>query len=172
MRSANARASLRRLARSAAFLVGTYFLAGCHSYHQVETPTPGTTVRVRVPVRSAVADRNVPVGTSASIEGEVVSSGDTVVLAVRRRTEYGAFREIIRHDTISLVPEEVIAFEQREFSRDRSVVLGVGLALAATGLAATAFGIGGGQQGDVPGDGTATPGGISLIPLALLLFGR
>lgn len=131
-------------------VVGT---AGCHTYTPVSTPMPGSTVRVRVPVASALADPNAPPQTAA-IEGEVVASGDTLVLATTNRQEYGAFREIVQHDTVRLGPDQRYSVELSEFSTGKSVALGLAIAGGAAILATTAFGGGGG--GDTP-IGTGPP---------------
>ena len=54
-------------------------LGGCHSYRAVDTPPPGATVRVRVPVTSALDDPNTA-PASVAIEGVVLEVGDTLVL--------------------------------------------------------------------------------------------
>ena len=149
--------------------LGAMLLSGCHNYIPIEAPTPGSTVRVSVPVTSAVADLNNPDAPQASIEGVVVDSGDSITLAVTRRQEYGAFREAVRHDTITLDLAGVLMVEKREFSQDKSLLLGVGLLAGATGLALAAFGIAGGQQGGVPGDGNPNQ---SIIPLLTFTIGR
>lgn len=158
--------------RACAFVFGAAFLSGCHNYIPVERPEIGSTVRVRVPVTSAVADPNSLRESSASIEGEVVASGDSIALAVLRRMEYGAYREVVRQDTFRVAAADAIAIERREYSRNKSVALGVGIALAAAGLAATAFGIGGGQQGGGPNGGDPTQGPVIRIPLLGMAFGR
>ena len=115
----------------------------------VDTPLPGSTVRVRVPVTSALDDRNAA-PTTVAIEGEVLEAGDTLVLARRTRQEFGAFREVIRMDTLRLARAQVTSVELKEFSSGRSVVLGLVLAAGGSGLALAAFGSGGGD-GEVPG---------------------
>ncbi|MEM7415452.1 MAG: hypothetical protein AAF389_08145 [Gemmatimonadota bacterium] len=141
------------MARNArtAFLIATVLgTAGCHSYTPVSTPMPGSTVRVRVPVASALADPNAPPQT-ASIEGQVVESGDTLVLATRNRQEYGAFREIVQYDTVRLGPDQRYSVELSEFSTGKSVALGLAITGGAALLAATAFGGGGGDDSPIPG---------------------
>ena len=55
--------------------------AACHTYVPVERPAPGTTVRVTVPVSSALDNGNAAPRT-AGIDCDVVSIGDTLGLAV------------------------------------------------------------------------------------------
>ena len=118
-------------------------LGGCHTYRAVDTPQLGSTVRVRVPVTSALDDPNAA-PASVAIEGEVLQVGDTLVLATRTRQEFGAFREVILLDTLRLGPGQTSSIELKEFSGTRSVLLGVGLAAGAAGLALATFSGGGG----------------------------
>jgi hypothetical protein len=124
--------------------------AGCYVYRPVETPSPGSTVRVLMPVVSAVSGRNVA-DRFESVEGTLVSNGETIVLAVQTRREFGAYREVIQHDTVSFVTDQLAAVDVREFSRGKSIGLGVGIAAGLTGLAMAAFGTFG-SPGD-PGGG-------------------
>ena len=39
-------------------VVGAAFMSGCYSYVPVERPSPGSIVRIQVPVRTAVDNRN------------------------------------------------------------------------------------------------------------------
>jgi hypothetical protein len=131
-------------------------LTACHTYRAVDEPLPGTTVRVHVPVESPLASRNAP-PASVSVEGLVVKGGDTLVLAVTTRREFGAFRELMQHDTVYLGPEQRTGVEVREFSAARSIVLGSVIAAGVAGLAATAFGLGGGGSPGDPGDPPPAP---------------
>lgn len=132
--------------------VAVLTLSGCHTYTPVSTPAPGSTVRVRIPVISAAADPNAPQQT-VSVEGQVVESGDTLVLAMRNRQEYGAYREIVQFDTVRLGPDQRQSVELSEFSAQKSIALGVVITGGVTLLAATAFGFGGGGDEPIdPGD--------------------
>ena len=145
---------LGRRARGLA-LITAVGAAGCHTYVPVQTPVPGSTVRVQIPVVSAAADPNAPPQT-VSLEGLVVESGDTLVLATTRRQEYGAFREVVQYDTLRLAEDQRYGVEAVEFSAGKSVMLGVGLA-AGVGLIAIAAFNGGGGGGDTPIDGGPPP---------------
>lgn len=134
--------------------------AACHSYTPVTTPIPGSTVRVQVPVVSALADPNAPPQT-VPVEGLVVQAGDTLVLATTNRREYGAYREIVQHDTIRLGPDQRASMELSEFSTGKSVALGLVIAGGATVLALTAFGFGGGSTTPIDG-GPAPPQSIVI----------
>lgn len=125
-------------------------IAGCHTYTPVTTPVPGTTVRVRLPITNAAANRNAAPQT-VSVEGIVVEAGDTLVLATTNRQEYGAFREIIQFDTIRLGPDQVYSVERSDFSTKKSIGLGLVLTGGAALLAAAAFGGLGGDDAPIPG---------------------
>lgn len=124
-------------------------LGGCYTYQVVDTPPLGSTVRVRVPVTSALDDRNTA-PPSVAVEGAVLQVGDTLVLARRTRREFGAFREVILLDTLRLVPAQTSSIELKEFSSGKSVMLGIVIAAGVTGLALAGF-KGGGGDGETPG---------------------
>lgn len=133
-------------------VLGVVFLSGCYTYRPVETPSPGSMLRVRVPVTSALNNPNQAPAT-ASIEGLVLSAGDTISLATETRRQMGAYREIVQYDTLRLAVSQTSSMDVREFSAPRSVVLGVAIAGAAGAAAAVAFGLGGGSVGEPPGPG-------------------
>lgn len=124
-------------------------LSGCYTYQVVDTPPLGSTVRVRVPVTSALDDRNTA-PPSVAVEGAVLQVGDTLVLARRTRREFGAFREVILFDTLRLVRAQTSSIELKEFSSGKSVMLGIVIAAGVTGLALAGF-RGGGGDGETPG---------------------
>lgn len=155
-RAARPGRSVRRSALCAAALVLGALTSACHTYTPVDTARPGTTVRVRVPVISAVANRNQEPRTE-SVEGVVLASGDTLVLATRRRQEYGAFREIIQHDTLRLAPDQRALVEERAFSTQKSIGLGVALTGLVVGVAVAAFGGDPGSDEGIPPDPPPPP---------------
>ena len=118
-------------------LAGTV-LSGCYNYRVVETPSIGSIDRVRVPVTSAL-DRPNAASRSASLEGQVVSAGETLLLATKSTRTYGAYREVVQFDTISLSADEMSVIEVREFSSTKSVVLGVVITAGALAAGITAF---------------------------------
>ena len=124
-------------------------LGGCYTYQVVDTPPLGSTVRVRVPVTSALDDPNTAPALVA-IEGQVLEVGDTLVLARRTRREFGAFREVILFDTLRLRRAQTSSIELKEFSSGKSVMLGIVIAAGITGLALAGF-KGGGGDGETPG---------------------
>ena len=144
-------------------------LAGCHTYTPVSAPSPGSTVRVHIPVQSVRANPNAPQRTE-TVQGQVVAAGDTLVLATRSRVEYGAYREIVQYDTLRLGPEQRTSVEVQEFSRGRSVALGVGLTVIVAGAAFLAFGGTFGSGGEGLPDDSPNPAVVSF-PLGSILLG-
>lgn len=124
--------------------------SGCYTYRAVEAPSPGDVARVHVPVRSAVEDPNEAPETAA-VEGTVVAMGDSIVLATKIRREIGAYREVVRDDTLRIAVEGTTRIELREFSKAKSVLLGGVVLGGATLLALAALGIEGGDGGDRSG---------------------
>lgn len=148
--------------------------SGCYTYSAVETPLIGSTLRVSVPIDNALTGPNQAPQT-ASIEGIVVGTGDTLALATQRRQEYGAYREVIQHDTLKLARDRATLMEVREFSAPKSILLGSVLAVGAAVAAVAAFNSGqdGGQTPD-PGPGIPAPAFVisgSLVSSFLGVFG-
>jgi hypothetical protein len=122
-----------------AFAVG-----GCYTYRPVESPVAGSVVRVGVPVMSAVQNPNAPLRTE-SFEGAIVSNDGVLVLAIETRRPFGGFREIVGYDTLRLTRDQIASVEAREFSKNKSVGLGLVIGAGVAGLAAVAFGTFGGS---------------------------
>jgi hypothetical protein len=135
--------------------------AGCHTYVPVTSAEPGSTVRVRVPVTSALDNGNAAPQTAA-IEGAVIEFADTLVLAVTNRQEYGAYREVVLYDTLRLAPDQRLSVEQAEFSTGRTVLLSAAIAVGAGALALAAFNSGGGDDTPIDGGGPPPQGGIVI----------
>jgi hypothetical protein len=148
-----------RVVGKLAALVGAAIMSGCYSYVPVERPTPGSVVRIEVPVRSAV------VGTTqreetASMEGTVLTAGDSLVLQIESLRELGNFRQIRSVDTLRVARADLIGVSTRSFSKPKTIGLTAVIAGATIGLAVAALGVGGGSQGGGPPD----PGtGSSII---------
>lgn len=156
--------------RTGVFLLGAAVLSGCYTYVPADAPRPGEVARVRVPVRSALDDPNAPPPT-ATVEGEVLAAGDTIVLATTSRRELGAYRELILVDTFRVARGDVSSIELRKFSQGRSVALGVALAGTVTIAALAALGITGGAEGEgTPPDVPNPEGAIVLNPVVQLLW--
>lgn len=130
--------------RTLVVVVVAVALGACHTYRPVTAPTPGSTIRVHVPVTSALS--RVP--ETAAVEGVLVSMSDTITLATQTRREFGAFRELVRTDTLRLATSQASLVEVREFSKPRSVLAGVVITGGAAYLALIGFGFGSG--GDPP----------------------
>ena len=135
--------------RGAAAVFGALALSGCHTYLPIESPAPGSVARVHVPVQSAVSNPNAPPPT-VSVEGTVLSAGDTIVLEVQSRQYFGALQEVVQENVYRVARDEVVTIELREFSTRRSVVLGGAVLVGVVGLALAAFGGEFGQGGNGP----------------------
>ena len=152
--------------RLAAVVAASAVLAGCHTYAPVQTPVVGSTVRVHVPVQSAVADRNAAPRTE-TVEGVVVTSGDTLALATQTRREIGAYRELTQYDTLRLGMDQMSFVEVREFSATRSIVLGAAITAVAAIAAVVAFNSSE-NGGEVPDPGPGEPAPAVVVSSSLL----
>ena len=157
---------LRTPARLAAVL-GAALLSGCYSYVPVERPTPGSVVRIEIPVRSPVA------GTyqteTAAMEGTVLSAGDSIVLETSSTQAIGNFREIRSVDTVRVARAQLAGISERGFSKPKTIALTVVITGATVGLALAALGLAGGSQGNGPPDpGTGSSIVVKPILSALL----
>lgn len=161
------RRRLRGRLGAALVLLSATLMTACHTYTPVSAPPPGSTVRVHIPVRSAMDDPNAPEPTR-TVEGVVLAASDTLVLATQSRYEYGAYREIVQYDTLRLGPDQRSGMELREFSSRKSVVLGLALTGIVAGAAVLALGGKFGTEGEGPPDDGPTTSIIG-IPLGTLL---
>ena len=149
-------------------IASTLLFMGCHTYMPVQQPTPGTTVRVKVPLTSAVQGPNQAPET-VSIEGTLIEFGDTVEVEVRDRQVYGAFREVTRLDTLRIAASGITGLDERSFSTGRSVVLGLAIGGAAAAFALTALGFEGGGSNPTPGPDGPQPS-LLLSPIARAIW--
>ncbi len=144
----------QRVASALKALILLLVLNGCYTYRSLDYAPIGSSVRVRLTIDGPAVARGVP--EFVNLEGVLLDHGDSISLSVQTRREYGAYREVVQNDTVVLGADQVTAFELKEFSRNRSVALGVSIAAAVTYGAAVAFGLGGGGAGD-PGSGPPLP---------------
>ena len=150
-------------------IASTLLFMGCHTYMPVQQPTPGTTVRVKVPLTSAVQGPNQAPET-VSIEGTLIEFGDTVEVEVTNRQEYGAFREVTRLDTLRIAASGITGLDERIFSTSRSIILGLAIGGAATAFALTALGFEGGGSNPTPGPDGPQPS-FFLSPIVRAIWG-
>ena len=149
-------------------------LTGCYNYVPVENPSPGAIVRMKVPVRTSVRGSN-DAPESFAIEGVVVASGDTVVLASTTRTQYGAFREISLVDTLRAARVDLVALDEKVYSPQKSIALGVFVAGGIALFIGSVTGFVGGSEDDEVGDGTMPNASVvltSVLTGLLGIFGR
>lgn len=149
-------------------LLGAFALSGCYTYAPVQTPPPGTEVRVRIPVESPVQGSNV-VTDVISVEGEVVTAGDTLVLATETTQTVGNFREVRTLDTLRVSRSRLASLEEKTFSRGRTIGF---TALVVAGTAALVLGVAGtvgGSSDDGGGNGGGNGASITVSELAGIL---
>lgn len=146
----------------AAVLLGSV-LSACYSYRPVDSAPPGSTVRVHIPVSSSV---NIPgrQTETVTLEGSLLSLGDSVEVATETRRAMGAYREIVQLDTLRLGASQVARIEVKEFSTGRTVGLSLVIAALVGGAAAIAFGVGGGSAGDGPPGGGGPEPAVVITP--------
>ncbi len=138
-------------------------LGGCYTYRPVETAPIGSGVRVHIPVSSSV---DIPgrQAETVTVEGTLLTLGDSVAVSTETRRELGAYREIVQRDTLLLAASQVSRIEVKEFSKGRSIGLGLMIAGAVVAAAAVAFGVGGGSAGDGPPGGGGPEGAVVITP--------
>ena len=157
--------SARRALRTLVVL-GLAALGACYNYVPVTSPTPGTTVRVHVPVHSAVVG-NHDAPPSVSVEGTLLTAGDTLVVETESTREAGTFREMTLLDTLRVAQGDVAGVDVRQFSKGRTAVFTAALVGAAAGVAAVISGLNSGTQGSSPSGGKPTGAVILSVPLVL-----
>lgn len=152
-------------------VLGAAVMSGCYTYVPVERPSPGATVRVQVPVRSAVSNPNRP-PELLSMEGTVLAAADSIVLEVANRREIGAFREIRTVDTLRVAGADLAGVDERVFSRPKTVGLTAAVAGITAVLVFAALDLGGGSGGDDgSGNGGTTTSSIAVRPIFSALLG-
>lgn len=145
-----------RLIRQLTGVIGSAFLAGCYSYFPVNQPSPGSTVRIHVPVTSALQNPNAR-PENVEVEGLLLSSGDSLVLEAKTRRQVGAVREVLEIDTFRVARTAVSGVEERVLSKPKSVAMGVLVTAGAAVLTVGLIKAAGGMKGD-GGPGNGGPG--------------
>ena len=164
------------LPRSALAALGAALLSGCYSYVPVERPSPGTTVRVHVPVTSAAVGNRSRAPETVSLEGLVLSSADSLILETKSRREVGAFREMLEVDTLRVATAGLVGVEERRFSKPKTYAFTAVVTAGTAGLVVAALKAAGVFGGDgPPGNGSVVQGALPLGPVISSLsrlFGR
>ncbi len=162
---------MRRPLAADAFLAASvaWFSAGCYSYAPVQRPTPGSTVRIHVPVRSAVAGRQAR-EESVAFEGLVLSFGDSLYLQTTSRREYGAFREVFEFDTLRVAPGVLMGMEERYLSKPKTYGFAALVAVGTTALVVAAVNAAGGSGGGNDGNGGGPQTAIIVRPIVSSLL--
>lgn len=160
---------LRTSLRLVALVCVGALLSGCYSYVPVERPSPGTTVRIRVPLRSGVEGSSASQGT-LDLEGRVLAAGDSIVMETTTRRELGTFRVLTALDTVRVARAGLLGLEERVFSRPKTLGLTALVTAGAAGLVLGALDAAGGQKGDGrPGD-PGTQGSLTVPGVVLRSF--
>lgn len=155
---------MRRFLRTVVFGLGASALSGCYVYLPVENPAPMTPVRITVPVSNALQNPNRAPETY-TVDGTVVTSGDTLVLETSTRTETGAYREVVRMDTLRVATRSLQSVEEKVFSKEKTIGLSVLVTVGVAGLVTGILSVTTGSQGGGPGDGGSTTGQIRMDPI-------
>ena len=154
-----------RLAVVVLAVLGVGSFSGCYSYVPVEHASPGSIVRVHVPVRSAAQNPNARVET-VQIEGVLLTDQDSIVVETKNQREFGAFRTVMEVDTLRVERSGISAMELQVFSKPKTygmvALVGVGAAGIVGALVKAAGGTGG-DSGAGPGGTTGTQ--IRVIPI-------
>lgn len=158
--------TLRRLVRPFAVTALAAFAGACYSYVPVERPAPGTTVRIRVPVTSAVQNPNRP-PESFDVEGVVLTAGDSLVMVSETRRELSTFRVVSDVDTVRVARANLLSVEEQVFSKPRTFALTALVTGAAVGVVLLALDAAGGGEGPDGGGDPVTQGAVR-IPFVLL----
>lgn len=153
-----------RTLRTIGCVLGAAVASGCYTYVPMEQPRPQTEVRVTVPIRSAV-DRPNREPETYSVEGVLVSASDTVVLETRSRAEAGAFREVVRLDTLRVARGSIMSLDEKVFSTPKTIGLTAVLVGGAVGLVSGLLSITTGDDGDGGPDGGGDTNQIRIDPI-------
>jgi len=149
--------------------LGALLLSGCYTYTEVQQPAPGSTVRIRVPVQSPLTGRrNAP--PPASIEGRLLSAGDTLTMVTRTRHALGPYRELIGIDTVRVSRDALSSLEVQELSTRKTILVSVAITGAITALTLAALsGVWGGGEARPPfiPPQPSVIGGAAIGPAAL-----
>ncbi|MEQ9397727.1 MAG: hypothetical protein RJQ04_01035 [Longimicrobiales bacterium] len=154
---------MHRFFRGGLAVLGATVLSGCYTYVPVENPAPMTPVRITVPITNAVQNPNRAPETY-TMEGIVVSAGDSLIMSTESRTEMGAFREVVRVDTVRVATRSLTGLDEKVFSTQRSIGLGVLVAGGTAALVSGILSITTGSDGGEPG-GPSTENQIRIDPI-------
>jgi hypothetical protein len=151
--------------------LGAALTSGCYSYLPVEQPSPGTTVRIHVPVTRAALGTRSREPETVDFEGLVLSASDSLVLETKSRREIGAFREIFELDTLRVATEALVGIEERRFSKPKTYAFTALVTAGAAGLVVAALNAAGAFEDDgPPGNGSTTQSALRLDPIVSSLF--
>ena len=156
---------------AAAALLGS----ACYTYQPADAPSPGTVVRVGVPVASPINRPNQAPET-VRFEGRLLALDDTVLVETKSRRDMGAFREILELDTLRVATSNISLLEERFLSKPRTYAFTAVVTAGAALLGIAAMNTLTGEEGDPDKNGGGDPQGqLNLVPVLsglLKLVGR
>lgn len=158
----------RRVVRWGAAVLAAVLPAACYTYQPVgESPSPGTSVRVRLTARGALEMSDDTEEARRSYQGDLVSvGGDAVTISMlqsRSQAEFQARRTL--RNNLTIPRSYVESLEERTLSTARTSAIVLGAAGAAVGLV---LALSGGGDGGDPGDGTDPGPVLTRIPIPLI----
>lgn len=156
--------TMRRFLRALSLLPVGLLAGACYSYVPVAQPTPGTTVRIHVPLTSAASAPNRAPET-LDVEGTVLSAGDTLVMVTETRRELGQFRVVSQTDTLRMARTGILSVEEQVFSKPKTFGLTALVTGGAVTLVLLALDAAGGQAGDGNGGDPPIGGALRIPPL-------
>lgn len=152
-----------------ACVLGAAIMSGCYTYVPVERPAPGSVVRIDIPVRSAVTGTRRDEEDIESLEGTVLTAGDSLVLQMESTRDIGNFREIHSVDTVRVAVADLAGVSTRTFSSGKTIGLTAVIVGGVVALAVAALDVGGGSQGGGP-PGPGTGSSIVVKPIFSMLL--
>lgn len=155
---------IRRLSRGLVYGIGAIVMSGCYTYVPVENPAPRTPVRVTVPVNNSVSGVN-RAPQNYTLEGTVVSLGDSLTLETETTADMGQFRQVTRVDTVRVARQNLLALDERVYSQSRTIGLSAVIVAGTAALVAGIYSATVGFGGDGGNGGGSTTNQISVEPV-------
>lgn len=143
--------------------------AGCYSYHTIGMGDvrPDLDVRLQVAPEALGQVARVMGYLTEDVSGTVVSVGrDTLLLSVATPVAPESRTIQVLHQQLELPVSQVVAVEQRSFSRGKTYACVAGMVAAGAAVTVAAFS---GFLGSKGGEVTPPPSNNQLVPARLLL---
>lgn len=158
-----------RWTRAGLLTVALTASSACYSYHPIQDPSPGATVRIRVPLTSAVTNRHNDPET-LDLEGVVLEApADSLIMVTENRRELGTFKVLTSKDTIRVARSGLAGMDERVYSSAKTYGFSALLAAGVAGVVLAVLEAGGGQGGSGPGS-PGTQSSIRVEPIFSALW--